>query len=785
MLVIVRVRDNNFFLVPNWCVRMWLKSVQATVLHHLVGVDVPSHGHPLRPYVLHFQKSNRRHTALHAQQEFQVADNYMMLPRSHEADEINLRAYLREILPAIPCHEDCQWGLQGNMILRYAAGYLPKFSDSFWRQWLEGNPSPWHLAYKVLTEFHPLEPQMWMTLLRCRLTGHSGRSRLVNVPNLSRDLPWSKEYHSYVLCPLRPGGMDFYRWLHLFRVVSLGESKLYDWAARRLSAASVLGEGFVDAFLLELPLAGEVVVGCRMVPPTNPTGYFAQWCALYIPHRDPEELKKKIPTYATKDMSWFAVALQHAPEFWRDPAAVRKHFEVESNQADFLDNVVAMVAAFVDALDIRQVLGCTLACALESQAHDVGPKALPWSQFSIPQQFHIQEAQAKLRQSEAWTNDESCNNNGLGHKFCIAWSGAAGTGKSAMVRFMLAWCEKHGFIAEVVCPTGRQAARFRTMFPNLLVDTVHGKVRWGCGQVPPPESVMYPDVIFVEEYGMVPEELGYEIFRCWYGVGRKCLLIFVGDKVQLAPVEGAPIFLMPTWKKAVRERSLHEFMRSSQDPTLQSWLHHLRFHRLTLIQLRNLVRGRRFGPPEPRAEDIIKLYKRYPYTTIVTWTVNKAQWVNEVLVRELFDGAAHLGDVMSAPDKDLASHQLIRCRVYAGMRVVLTLNRNKNIGFVNGMGAAIQAREGSGFRVLTDLGEAFTVAPYTDQFRRTYFPWRLGYAVNLSKIQGEDVDHMSLWLDCPRIPAAFYVALSRVRRLDDVVFLGYLSRMHIVPSDYS
>ena len=54
------------------------------------------------------------------------------------------------------------------------------------------------------------------------------------------------------------------------------------------------------------------------------------------------------------------------------------------------------------------------------------------------------------------------------------------------------------------------------------------------------------------------------------------------------------------------------------------------------------------------------------------------------------------------------------------------------------------------------------VHPWTDEHRVASFPFRLGYATTLHKIQGATLRHITLYLDLANMPAAAYVALSRV-----------------------
>ena len=59
---------------------------------------------------------------------------------------------------------------------------------------------------------------------------------------------------------------------------------------------------------------------------------------------------------------------------------------------------------------------------------------------------------------------------------------------------------------------------------------------------------------------------------------------------------------------------------------------------------------------------------------------------------------------------------------------------------------------------------------------------RLGYSSTLHKVQGATLDHITLWLDVPNVPAAAYVALSRVREDANWQFVGKVTVHHFSPA---
>ena len=88
--------------------------------------------------------------------------------------------------------------------------------------------------------------------------------------------------------------------------------------------------------------------------------------------------------------------------------------------------------------------------------------------------------------------------------------------------------------------------------------------------------------------------------------------------------------------------------------------------------------------------------------------------------------------------------------------------------------------------VLTKTNVTLAVYHYTDPAPEaqgiTFFPIRLGYASTIYKLQGAQLDHITIWLDVPGQRAAAYVALSRVRHDADYLFAGQLTKRHFVPN---
>ena len=191
----------------------------------------------------------------------------------------------------------------------------------------------------------------------------------------------------------------------------------------------------------------------------------------------------------------------------------------------------------------------------------------------------------------------------------------------------------------------------------------------------------------------------------------------------------------------------------------------------------------------PLQQDIDQIMVETPDTIFLTVTRVGAAKLNDMAVRCLFANHAAVADVPADPESNIANFAgsemvtevPLRLRIFVGMRMLLTKNLNKEAGYVNGMGCKVEGMLASGIVVVTDQGRRLVVYPWTSPERVVHYPIRVGYASTLHKMQGATLDHITLWLDVPNMPAAGYVALSRVRRDADWRFIGSCNTHHFTP----
>ena len=84
-------------------------------------------------------------------------------------------------------------------------------------------------------------------------------------------------------------------------------------------------------------------------------------------------------------------------------------------------------------------------------------------------------------------------------------------------------------------------------------------------------------------------------------------------------------------------------------------------------------------------------------------------------------------------------------------------------------------------------GHFINVYPITcPESGNIYYPLRPAYSCTIAKVQGQTIPEVTIWIDSVSAPpGTLYVALSQVRRLENLVFLQRLTLRQLVPVDES
>ena len=210
------------------------------------------------------------------------------------AQERGHRAYFKETLEVTKCHQDVLHGNDQGLLLKYVATYTPKFSDSFAREWLNDEASAFSVARRVLFDYQPGEPEMWLYLFAqqfrpCRYGG----------TKVTLLCPWPgmetkpKVVTLYEECDWRRDGMTLLE----FCRKSNKDGEIAQWVARLFNQSEAVDPEEdeeaqtekLKTFANECPMRGQKLVACDMLSIFNDR-WFGQWLALRKPFRVLDDL---------------------------------------------------------------------------------------------------------------------------------------------------------------------------------------------------------------------------------------------------------------------------------------------------------------------------------------------------------------------------------------------------------------------------------------------------------------------------------------------------------------
>jgi len=287
--------------------------------------------------------------------------------------------------------------------------------------------------------------------------------------------------------------------------------------------------------------------------------------------------------------------------------------------------------------------------------------------------------------------------------------------------------------------------------------------------------------------------------QLWEATERITTLVFVGDFYQLPGVQPTKATDSQMWHSVrVQKRHLH-VMRRCKCPILKKKLDILRTAKPDKQQLREILRGHKAPSLHragyvmnevPSVSDVKHILEETPHTMFLTISRRACSMLNSLALECLFENAEPLAVVPTDPESNIENYigskmacdDPLELPIYVGAYVILTKNLNKGIGFVNGMGATILGMDGPNIIVRTDQGIEMPIWPWTSEDKVVHYPFRLGYASTLHKVQGATLPHITLWLDVRNMPAAAYVALSRVEYDANWRYVGNPCRHHFTPA---
>ena len=603
----------------------------------------------------------------------------------------------------------------------------------------------------------------------------------------------------YLDCTWKPNTLPLIDFLRMTNQAGQIHKKLQ----KRWEQAKVL-EPTTDAlepWAVAQPLRGDTLIAAVYLSRYNDE-YYGQWLLMNKPFGSLEEFLKPELNLVPDHLYYQTMAYLISPEHWCNEAAVRAQLEQEAFREHHVRNIWAMLQA--NQALIRQYLEGNIHKDDDVVAAPAGEKPpLETDQRNIVREIvdHVKEGlQARQVQEGVWKGDSEQPradpfaeyNSSRNQRQAFTVLGPAGSGKTSCIEAAVEEVEKLGGKILIAAPTGKLAARFRQKYPHLAVDTIHGAFSLWKPLRETLELMLPYDLIIIEEVGQLSREIFERLIQLWLHAERLPTLVFIGDFWQLPGVDPSKAFDSPLWRMQMfRHRKLN-VMRRCECKILESKLRFLRTGKPDKRGLEWILRGHKAPRGHARANarmypptawDIKMILQQTPKTTFLTVSRRAAALLNQWAVQALFSEARPVGYLpLDLTEDEKETPKAVP--IYVGMRVTLTRNLNKRIGFVNGMGAEVLALTSVGIEVITDQGTVLMIHPWTNEFYVRVFPCRLGYATTLHKVQGATLDHITLWMDVKNMPAAAYVALSRVRKDADWCFIDDPTCHHFTPARF-
>ncbi|CAK9101303.1 ATP-dependent DNA helicase PIF1 [Durusdinium trenchii] len=800
---------------------LFAEDLEALDLHEKLLATEPPPGHPLRGYIMDQLSYNGSGWPVEDRRSHWDPDAGVVRLQHTQADQNKgVRAYNPEEVEVLKCHVDNLMAQASSdkgrgLLMRYVATYDVKFSSSFSNELLaDPQVSGYGLAFRVLSTYHPSEPEMWLTLFPQLFPQFVLGGTMQPIVAPWPGMPEPPGYvTAYEQCAWRDDRMTLLEYLRKAN----GRGDIIQWIQRAHAKADTALD--LADFACQCRCFGEKVIAAEMVSVFNDK-FFGQWLMLNVPFRKAETfLSDDIVKGVPARYRHFACALRAAPAHWRDAAAVRSELELAAHKDTYIRNALALIRAQTGIVE-RYLSG---ELTLEDEVPDVDdllsmdvarqPVDLPRPPFNAAQRRLEQQALCRMdavlafRSAGTAEDMEAAANDLLEHNSILVCMGAPGTGKTFVADYLIRLAVQRGMRVLYALPTGQLACRMRQRHPGIEVDTCHGAFAFWR---PLTETIAYMadfDMVVIDEALQLSAEEFGRLRAMFVAAGKQVLLLLMGDDWQLPSIHPERADSHPQWTFG-HIITLREIKRC-KCPELQAKLDFLRCHKPMGAEGKRLINRLCYkhkawtGHEEPTALDIESVLAQTDgKTTFVTCTRRGASIINDLVAQVLFTNRnkrpigtipGDYGDLAEnytdqgrlREDRPPLPNQVL---LYVGLRVLLTRNQDKQNHYVNGMLADVEAfhPESQCLQVLTQSGKRLAVYPFTDtnvpKGRVVYYPVRVGYAGTIHKYQGAELQHVTLWLDRKYSPAAGYVALSRVARDEDYLIGGIVTADHFIPA---
>ena len=247
------------------------------------------------------------------------SDDVLQLRHTQHDFDNGVRAYFPILMESPRCHMDLAMSDGRGMLLRYVAGYVPKYSFSFATDWLNDDASTSSVTRRILHDYHPLEPEMLLQLFNNNIPqccqGRTMQRYIVPVA-WQRDL--EERAMQYCQCDWRNDDMTLWRFLR----VTNRKGQAHRFVRQ---AAKEAGENDVTKFALNCESKGKVLIA-TVTQSRYRDEFYDQWLVLHVPFRNVDELWTE-----RTHLMYLALCLENRPQYWRNMNAIQQDLELESS----------------------------------------------------------------------------------------------------------------------------------------------------------------------------------------------------------------------------------------------------------------------------------------------------------------------------------------------------------------------------------------------------------------------------------------------------------------------
>lgn len=344
----------------------------------------------------------------------------------------------------------------------------------------------------------------------------------------------------------------------------------------------------------------------------------------------------------------------------------------------------------------------------------------------------------------------------------IFLTGDAGTGKSMLVKEMIAKAQADGRrvavtastgIAASLLPGGRTIHSFLHAYPGMKLSNINYLEKI--------DRLADTDVLIIDEISILGDVFLPYLYNCLCAANKRIQLVVVGDFFQIPPINDAYAFQSPYWEKLkLTPCVLHEIVRQSDKEMIRN-LNMLKFGDARCLPY------------------FLSHSSAVPFDNQITICAksDEAKRINQAVLSQI-EGVARTY-LAEYDDQRIKTDYPIddQIEVKVGARVMAIVNSTE---YVNGSLGTVTELCDDSIEVQFDNGvkakikrHTFDTGRYTaggERITVRQFPLRLAHAITIHKAQGQtfefvNIDGASCWER-----GQLYVAISRAKAVERIHF---------------